>query len=70
MATIKENKGKEVVDEVVRQGETQPRPSVGEKRKSISKGVDLRKQEEGEKGQAQVVQSCGGSDHFSCASHP
>ena len=41
MATIKENKGKEVVDEVVRQGKTQPRPSIGEKRKSISKGVDL-----------------------------
>ena len=41
MATIKENKGKEVVDEVVRQGKTQPRPSVGEKSKSISKGVDL-----------------------------
>ena len=38
---MKENKGKEVMDKVVRQGESQPRPSVGEKRKSISKGVDL-----------------------------
>ena len=26
---------------MVRQGKTQPRPSIGEKRKSISKGVDL-----------------------------
>ena len=41
MATLKENKGKEMMDEVVRQGESQPHPFVGEKRKSISKGVDL-----------------------------
>ena len=40
---MKENKGKEVMDKVVRQGvQSQPRPSVGEKRKSLSKGIDLR----------------------------
>ena len=39
---MKENKGKEVMDEVVRQGvQSQPRPSVGEKRKILSKGIDL-----------------------------
>ena len=39
---MKENKGKEVMDKVVRQGvQSQPRPSVGEKRKSLSKGIDL-----------------------------
>ena len=38
---MKENKGKTVMDKVVGLGESQPRPSVGEKRKSISKGVDL-----------------------------
>ena len=39
---MKENKGKDVMDEVVRQGvQSQPRPSVGEKRKSLSKGIDL-----------------------------
>ena len=37
MATMKEDKGKEVMDEVVRQGESQPRPSVGEKRKVYQK---------------------------------
>ena len=39
---MKENKGKEVMDEVVRQGvQSQPRPFVGDKRKSLSKGVYL-----------------------------
>ena len=39
---MKENKGKDVMDEVVRQGvQSQPRPFVGEKRKSLSKGIDL-----------------------------
>ena len=39
---MKENKGKEVMDEVVRQGvQSQPCPSVGEKRKGLSKGIDL-----------------------------
>ena len=42
MTTMKENKGKDVMDKVVRQGvQSQPRPSVGEKRKSLSKGIDL-----------------------------
>ena len=40
MATMKENKGKEVVDEVVRQ-QSQSRPPTGEKRKNISSRVDL-----------------------------
>ena len=40
---MKENKGKEVMDEVTGQGvRSQPRPSIGEKRKSLSKGIDLR----------------------------
>ena len=38
MATLKENKGKEVVDEGVK---SQPRPPTGEKRKNISSRVDL-----------------------------
>ena len=38
MATKKENKGKEVVDEGVK---SQPRPPTGEKRKNISSIVDL-----------------------------
>ena len=38
MATMKENKGKEVVDEGVK---SQPRPPTGEKRKNISSRVDL-----------------------------
>ena len=39
---MKENKGKEVMDEVFKQGvKSQPRPSVGDKRKSLSQGVDL-----------------------------
>ena len=39
---MKENKGKDVMDKVVRQGvQSQPRPFVGEKRKSLSKGIDL-----------------------------
>ena len=34
MATMEENKGKEVMDEVVKQGvQSQPRPSAGEKQK-------------------------------------
>ena len=37
MATMKEDKGKEVMDEVVRQVESQPRPFVGEKRKVYQK---------------------------------
>ena len=39
---MKKNKGKEVMDKVVRQGvQSQPHPSVGEKRKCLSKGTDL-----------------------------
>ena len=38
MATMKENKSKEVVDEGVK---SQPRPPTGEKRKNISSRVDL-----------------------------
>ena len=38
MATMKENKGKEVVDEGVK---SHPRPSTAEKRKNISSRVDL-----------------------------
>ena len=39
---MKENKGKEVMDKVVKQGaQSLPRPSIGEKRKSLSKGIDL-----------------------------
>ena len=39
---MKENKGKEVMDEVVKQGvQSQPRPPIGEKRKNISSRVDL-----------------------------
>ena len=39
---MKENKGKEVVDEVLRQGvQSQPCPSVGDKRKNLSKAIDL-----------------------------
>ena len=39
---MKENKGKEVMDEVVKQGvQSQPRPPTGEKRKNISLRVDL-----------------------------
>ena len=42
MATMKENKGKEVGDEVVKQGvQSQPHPLTGEKRKNISSRVDL-----------------------------
>ena len=41
---MNQNKGKEVVDEVVGQGvQSQPRPSVGDKRKSLFKGIDLGK---------------------------
>ena len=39
---MKENKGKEVVDEVLRQRvQSQPCPSVGDKRKNLSKAIDL-----------------------------
>ena len=38
MATMKENKGKEVMDEGVK---SQPRPPIGEKRKNILSRVDL-----------------------------
>ena len=38
MATMKENKGKEVMDEGVK---SQPRPPISEKRKNISSRVDL-----------------------------
>ena len=38
MATMKENKGKEVMDKGVK---SQPRPPTGEKRKNISSRVDL-----------------------------
>ena len=39
---MKENKGKEVANEVVKQGvQSQPRPPAGEKRKNISSRVDL-----------------------------
>ena len=42
METMKENKGKEVVDEAIRQGvQSQPRPAVGDKRKNLSKAIDL-----------------------------
>ena len=42
MAMMKENKGKEVLDEVVKQGvHSQPCPLIGEKRKNISSRVDL-----------------------------
>ena len=42
MATMKENKGKESVDEGSRlETQSQARPSVGDKRKSLSKNLDL-----------------------------
>ena len=42
MATIKENKGKEVVDEETRpEAQSQPRPSVGDKRNTLPKMLDL-----------------------------
>ncbi|KAL4609935.1 hypothetical protein ACB092_08G016300 [Castanea dentata] len=42
MATMKGNKAKEVADEVARpEPQPQPRPASGEKRKSLSKHVDL-----------------------------
>ena len=42
MATMKENKGKEVMDEVGRpEAQSQPRPVIGEKRKNFSKAIDL-----------------------------
>ena len=42
MAMMKENKGKEVVDEAMKQGvQSQSRPPIGEKRKNISSRVDL-----------------------------
>ena len=42
MAAIKENKGKEVVDEAIRQEvQSQPHLAVGDKRKNLSKTIDL-----------------------------
>ena len=42
MATMKENKGKEVVDEATRQEvQSQPRPAIRDKRKNLSKAIDL-----------------------------
>ena len=42
METIKENKGKEVVDEITRQEvQSQPHPVVGDKRKNLSKAIGL-----------------------------
>ena len=39
---MKENKGKEVVDEAIKQEvQSQPRPVVGDKRKNLSKTIDL-----------------------------
>ena len=39
---MKENKSKEVTDEIVKQEvQSQPRPPIGEKRKNISSRVDL-----------------------------
>ena len=39
---MKENKGKEVVNEAIKQGvQSQPHPLTGEKRKNISSRVDL-----------------------------
>ena len=39
---MKENKGKEVMDEVSKlEAQSQPRPFVGDKRKSLSKTLDL-----------------------------
>ena len=39
---MKENKGKEVMDVVTRpEAQSQPHPSVGDKRKSLSKTLDL-----------------------------
>ena len=39
---MKENKDKEVMDEIVKQGvQSQSRPPAGEKRKNISSRVDL-----------------------------
>ena len=42
MATMKENKGKEVVDEATRQEvQSQPHPAIRDKRKNLSKVIDL-----------------------------
>ena len=41
MATMKENKGKEVADEAAGQEAFQPRLVAGDKRKNLSLGVDL-----------------------------
>ena len=42
MAIMKENKGKEVANEVAGQEASQPRPVAGDKRKNLSLGGDLR----------------------------
>ena len=42
METIKENKGKEMVDEVTRsETQSQPRPFIRDKRKTLTKMLDL-----------------------------
>ena len=42
MATMKENKGNKVMDEVSKlEAQSQPHPFVGDKRKSLSKTLDL-----------------------------
>ena len=42
MATMKENKGKEVMDVVTRpEAQSQPHPSIVDKRKNLSKTLDL-----------------------------
>ena len=39
---MKENKGKQVVGEAIKQEvQTQPRPAIGDKRKNLSKTIDL-----------------------------
>ena len=39
---MKENEGKEVVDEVIRpEAQSQPYPTMGDKRKNLSKAIDL-----------------------------
>ena len=41
MTTMKENRSKEVVDEVTRpEAKSQPRPAIRDKRKNLSKAID------------------------------
>ena len=43
MATMKENKGKEAVDKAAKpEAQSQLHPSIGDKRKTLSKMLDLR----------------------------